>query len=423
MSNALALSAVTAVLQSLLHDAYSSLSSVLGTVAVSAVAPDIVQTSFGTGASSNLQVNVFLHQVTLNAAWRNQCLPSLGPDGVTPLTNPPLALDLHYLLTAYSGADTEAEALLGYAVLLLHLNPVLLRSQIRSALLKVPPATNPLSGVLKTSGLAEQIEMIKITPATLGREEIAWVWTALKADYRPTFAFQVSVVLIRPELPTSPGLPVLSRSISAQAEDSSQFGNPFAQLVAIQLPPGQAAPAQGDTVTVTGTGLGTANGVVLSNVRLGIERPAFAPTTVSSSSITFTVPTDADNLPAGLYSLGVTYIDSSGALQSTNSLPMGVAPKISAAPPVVVHNASGVLVTLSFNPKAQPLQSVSLALGSTGAPAENFTTAVDTLSFQFPPLPAKPYLARLQVDGVDSPVTVNWAATPPVFTGPFVIVT
>ena len=88
--------------------------------------------------------------------------------------------------------------------------------------------------------------MIKITPATLGREELAWLWTALKADYRPTFPFQVSVVLIEPQLPASAALPVLSRNIVAQA-------GPPAQLLSVEPPTGQAAPALGDTVIVTGT--------------------------------------------------------------------------------------------------------------------------------------------------------------------------
>jgi hypothetical protein len=311
------------------------------------------------------------------------------------------------------------------------LNPVLPRSQIRTALSNVPPATNPLSGVLSSSGLAEQIEMIKITPATLGREEMAWIWTALKADYRPSFAFQVSVVLIQPQLPTSPGLPVLSRSISAQGEPSAQFGSQFAQLLAIQLPAGQTAPAQGDAVTVTGTGLGTVIDIALSNQRLGIQYPVFPPTTATASSVSFTVPTDADNLPAGVYSLSVIYTDTSGAQQSSNSLPMGIAPEIlttlttPAAPaPVAVTNASGeVSVTLRCNPLVQPTQSVSLALGSSAVPAQPFTVAANPLSFQFPALSPGPYLARLQVDGVDSPVSMGWTATPPklpIFTGPFV---
>jgi Pvc16 N-terminal domain len=425
MSNALAVSAVTAVLQYLLNGVYSSLSSILGGVTVSAVAPDIVQTNLGTGSNAALQVNVFLHQVTLNQGWRNQWLPSLAADGATPLSNPPLGLDLHYLLTAYAGADTEAEALLGYAVLLLHLNPVLTRDQIRAILNElrlVPLPTNPLSGVLSTSGLAEQIEMIKIVPATLGREELAWIWTALKADYRPTFAFQASVVLIQPALPASPGLPVLSRTVTALPQQPAQFGAQFAQLQAIQLPPGQTSPAQGNTVTVTGTGLGTAMLVVLSSVRMGIQYPPFSPDagTVTATSLSFTVPTDANGLPAGVYSLAIIYTDSGGGQQSTNLLPIGIAPQIVAISALL--NVSGVLINVTCSPNVQDLQTVSLALGSTAVPAQPFTAPAGALSFQFPPLPSKAYLARLQVDGVDSPVTIDTSVTPPVFTAPFVTV-
>jgi len=73
---------------------------------------------------------------------------------------------------------------------MLHENPVLPRSQIGAALNKPcssNPPSNPLAKVLGSSGLANQIEMIKITPTTMGREEMAWIWTALKADYRPHF--------------------------------------------------------------------------------------------------------------------------------------------------------------------------------------------------------------------------------------------
>src|SRR5262250_3673227 len=104
---------------------------------------------------------------------------------------------------------TARQALLGYAVFFLHQNPVLSRSDINSALGALPPSyPAPFATALGHSGLADQVEMIKITPATLGREEMAWLWTALKADYRPTFPFQVSVVLIEPKSPTVSGLPV-----------------------------------------------------------------------------------------------------------------------------------------------------------------------------------------------------------------------
>src|SRR5262249_61615772 len=82
-----------------------------------------------------------------------------------------------------------------------------------NAIAKLPindPA-NPLSTPLGAVGLADQFELLKITPSTVGREEMAWLWTALKADYRPTFPFQVSVVLIEPQNPEIVPLPVLQR--------------------------------------------------------------------------------------------------------------------------------------------------------------------------------------------------------------------
>jgi hypothetical protein len=416
MGNALAISGVTAVLQYFLNIVYNDPLSPLGSVSVSAIAPDIVQTNLGSGGNSQLQVNLFLHQVTHNAAWRNVGLPSAAGDGSTRLNNPPLALDLHYMLTAYASEDTQAEALLGFAILMLHENPVLPRAQINTALTNLP-ATNPLAGALSSSGLADQIEMIKITPAPLGREEMAWIWTALKSDFRPTFAFDVSVVLIQSPLASSFALPVLSRNISAQA------GAP-AQLFEIQAPMGQTSSAPGDTVTVTGQFLAGFNQVALNNPRLGIRYPPFAPSVVTDRSIAFTVPNDPANLPAGVYSLAVLFTNGSGlVLQSSNTLPLALAPTIRAIPaPTAVTNALGTLVTLSCDPQALPNQSASLALGGTAAPAQAFDAPTATLNFQFPTLSPGSYLARLRVDGVESPVAVNWAATPPTFAGPFITV-
>src|ERR1700753_2311001 len=223
MSNALAISGVTAVLQYYLGGVYSGLSALFGgTVTISSQAPDILQNTFSSGGTTQNQVNLFLHQVTHNPAWRNVDLPSLAADGKTQLKNPPLALDLHYLLTAYGSFDWQAEALLGYALLLLHEHPVISRNDVRNALSSVTSIHLPqLATALATSGLADQIEMIKITPATLGREEMAWLWTALKADYRPTFPFQVSVVLIESKQSGVTPLPVLVRDILVQASMNS----------------------------------------------------------------------------------------------------------------------------------------------------------------------------------------------------------
>lgn len=424
MSSPLALSAVTAVLQSLFNTVYNTPTSALGSVLVSAVAPDLVQSGTGTGANTQLRVNLFLHQVTPNGSWRNMGLPSLASDGMTRLQNPPLALDLHYLLTAYATEDTEAEALLGYAILMLHENPILARSEIRNVLTSLP-ASAPLSQALSASGLADQIETIKIAPATLGREEMAWLWTALKADYRPTFPFQVSVVLMQRQFQSTIALPVLSRSFNTQA-------NGTAPSLQVQLPTGETAAVQGDTITVTGgTSLVGAGKIMLSNQRLGIQFTLQNPPTVAGDSITFGVPSDPVNLPSAVYDVSVIFTDGSGkVLLIPHGLP--VSPTILSTPaPAAAANPAGTLVTLSCNPQVRTNQNVTLLMGSNAAPAQAFTAATGTLSFQFTPaLVSGPYVARLQVDEMVSPITVNWnppappggPVPPPTFTGPMVTV-
>jgi hypothetical protein len=413
MSNAAAIAGVTAVLEYLLTNVYSGAK--LGSVSVSAIAPDLVHTTSAGGADSGLQVNLFLHQVTFNAAWRNAGQPSVAPDGTTRLKNPPLALDLHYLLTAYGSIDCEAEALLGFAVQMLHDTPVIPRSQIALGLGSLPNS-NPVAKLLGASGLADQIEMIKITPATLGREELAWLWTALKADYRPTFPFQVSVVLIEPQFPTMTGPPVLSRDIKVQA-------GPSPLLLGAAAPPGQAAAGPGDTVTLSGQALSGANQISLTNQRLGLQYPPFAPTAVSNSTASFKIPNDPANLPAGLYNLSMLFTAAGGKIiQSTNSIPVAIAPTIVTPAPTVVPNAAGLQVTVHCNPEVLPNQTVSFALGQTMAPAQTFDAITAVVTFQFAALPSGSYLARLRVDGVESPVNVNWSVSPPVFTGPWVTV-
>ncbi len=423
MSNALAVAAVSAVLQYYLGNVYTGLSSMFGgQVTLSAKAPDIVQAELGTGSTLQNQVNLFLHQVRENPAWRNVGQPRVAADGKTQLKSPPLALDLHYLLTAYGSNDWQAEALLGYALSMLHENPVMTRDDIRKALGALPSAdpTNPLSSFLKTSGLADQIEMIKITPSTLGQEEMAWLWTALKADYRPTYPFLVSVVLIEAPANVSLAFPVLSRRIKAQAAAPPQ-------ILGIELPKGQVSAAPGDTVTVTGEFLSGASQVSLTNPRLAIQQFAnVSPVTNNvNGALTFVVPNVPLSFPAGIYSLAVLFNDSSGVtVQSTASLPLAVAPVLQTSPPpTVVQSGSSTQITIVCSPSVMAGQSVTLTLNSASASAGPIDAATNTLEFQFTPaLPSGSYLARLTVDGSHSVVSVNWNVHPPVFLGPMVTV-
>ncbi|MCY7324305.1 MAG: Pvc16 family protein [Phormidesmis sp. CAN_BIN36] len=209
MSNALAIGAVTAVIKSLLDNRLNdpSVSSSLGsTVAVTVLAPDLVVSSNGELQEDKL--NLYLYQVTPNIGWRNVGMPTRDDQGDR-VSNPPLAIDLHYLLTAYSKEPFHTEMLLGYGMQLLHEIAVLTRNAIRSALLSLPVT----SQILATAGLADQIEQIKICPQSMNPEEMSRLWSAFQSHYRPTAVYQASVVLIESQRPTKSALPVQQRQV------------------------------------------------------------------------------------------------------------------------------------------------------------------------------------------------------------------
>ena len=133
MSSHLAIASVTYVLKDLLNDGLinQNVSAATGgLVKVTALPPDLLLE--GT-ADKGSKLNLFMYQATPNQGWRNAGLPSRDSRG-NRTANPPLALDLHYLLTAFSSEELHAEILLGYGMLLLHEHPVLTRTAIETAL-------------------------------------------------------------------------------------------------------------------------------------------------------------------------------------------------------------------------------------------------------------------------------------------------
>ena len=198
MSSPLALAAVTATLCDLLNNGLNDNDlAPIGSFSVTAIPPDRIET----GNNEANRLNLFLYQITPNLGWRNAGLPSFDArDPTAQLTNPPLALDLHYMLTAYGAADWAAEILLGYGMELLHEARVLSRADVRKAL----SPDKPISVALippdlqgrKAIDLADQIEQVKITPQYLAADELSRLWTAMQARYRPTMIYQACTVLI-----------------------------------------------------------------------------------------------------------------------------------------------------------------------------------------------------------------------------------
>jgi hypothetical protein len=257
MANALALASVTAVLKDLLNDGLINRNvDALFNFQVTAQPPD--RLSAGTGGEPVNRLNLFLYRVTPNTGWTNQRLPSRSASGER-VANPYLALDLHYLLSAFATDDLNAEVLLGFGMQVLHETPVLDRDAIRAAL----GAGGPVSGgllpppfqQLSPADLADQFEQIRIAPYYVSLDEVSKLWAALNTPLRMSALYQASVVLIESEASTRTSLPVLGRGVFVR-----QLRRPtIARL--LSQGPGDPAPARsrqivhGDEIVLEGTGL------------------------------------------------------------------------------------------------------------------------------------------------------------------------
>ena len=197
MTSALALASVTAVLKDLLENGLARAgvtSKIGGDTSVSALPPDRVSA----GSDEKAQLNLYLYAVTANTRM-NTRMPSDRDPSATNAR--PLALDLHYLLTAYGAQDFQTEILLGHALQLMHETPVLDRERIRRTIdmlshtkdrRVVPPALASLA----TSDIADRVDRLEIAPEFLGSEEMSRLWSALQAKYRPSATYKVSTVVI-----------------------------------------------------------------------------------------------------------------------------------------------------------------------------------------------------------------------------------
>lgn len=430
MTTALGIAAVTAVLRDRLNDGVvdHDVSALTGsTVSVTALAPDRVLTADGTESS---QLNVFLYQVTPNTGWRNEGLPSRDATGRHRLSNAPLALDLHYLITAYGSEPLHREILLGHAMQLMHEYPVLTREMIRTALNPSPDVGSDLPPALRAladCGLADQVESLKISPQFLSSEELSKLWTATQSHYRPSAAYQVSVVLIEAQQSTRPTLPVLTRGsrdpVSGRERGVVVIPSLVPPLPTIEavLPDGlQPVIRLGENTRLSGHHLdGTGRTVRLQNERLGVDRTIAASGASAGDTMDFVVPTaSAADFPVGVYDITARLVmPSETSARDSNRLAAVIAPNITVLPlaPVPIDGNGDATFTVQFTPALRAGQTMSLLMGKTEILPEAFAAPTTSLSFiaRDVAVGASPVL-RLRIDGVDSPI-VDRSVTPPVF--------
>lgn len=421
MSSPLAIAAVTAALKDLLNDGLMNHDlSPVGSFSVTALPPDRIVT----GQNEPNQLNLFLYQVTPNLGWRNAGLPSRDATGVR-LSAAPLALDLHYMLTAYGTQDLNAEILLGYAMQLLHETPVLTRAQLRTVLAATSPVTGAILpgpfGTLSALDLADQVELIKITPVFLSTEDLSKMWTAMQARYRPTMAYMASVVLIEVTNGGRAAPPVLQRG--KDDTGATAIASAFPTLSSVRPKVSELLPAMrlGDDLLIKGSQLDDPGSiqVMLENTKAGLTQQ-LAPTSVDSpKEMTVHLPGLADDANAinqwaiGLYSVSLLVSRPNLPVSTTNAVPIVLSPLITVAPLDAVPG--DIALTVTCTPRLLPEQETHtrLIFGSRTIQPDSITTPLDilqpsTLTFTVPAVLEGEYLVRLRVEGIDSlPVTIT----------------
>jgi len=347
------------------------------------------------------RVNLFLYRVAENGFLKNQDIPGTGHPA--DFGNPPLSLDLHYLLTAYGDRkddESEAQEVLGDAMRVLHEYPVVTR--------KVRLRRDPDQAVLDPS-LQGELERIKLLLDPIGLEDLSKVWTALALPYRLSAAYKVSVVQIESRAPRRQALPVLDlprgeaprlHVVPYERPEISHLSPMFAQV--------------GDILLVQGTSLTSARRVQLGEIGIPV-RP------LSDGRIEAAIPDD-EQLRAGPATVEI--VTEVPDLRQTgfrsNAASLMVVPTIRSIAPV--FGGPGTRVELEFAPPFRRADRGFLFVGDHGIRAHLPTGVESTRKLEFvipDPLdqriPPGTYPLRLRINGAESrfgteetPATPRW---------------
>ena len=419
MSNHLAIAMATETLRQIIDNAAST--AVAGANAVAA-RPDSGVAPVGP------QVRLFLYQVTPNANWRGDDLPTRRGDGAI-LQRPQVALDLHYLLTFYGDeTDFQPQRLLGSVAGVLHSRPVLSRDLINDIHNSLQQS-NPGHELLK-SDLANQIDQVRVTPSPLNLEELSKLWSVFfQTTYELSVAYQASVVLIETrDIPSIP-LPVKQYGLYVIPFPQPTIDNVIAAT-------GEYDPIQAGTkIVIKGNRL---KGDI-TNLSISGHDFTASITELLSDKITVQLPTTLPTkMRVGIHSVRITHQLQLGQPATphkgfeSNVVAFVLRPKLSPVPTLVGVPVSKVIdgvtfhegtVRVNFNPTIGIDQQVVLLLNekTSSSPAQSYsfvtpknngitaTGVIETnvIDFNFEKVMPGDYLLRVQVDGAESPLEQN----------------
>ena len=128
------------------------------------------------------RVNLYLYQVQENPDTKNQRWITRA-DGKQQY--PPLALNLHYLLTPYASDPLSAHDVLTSAVKALYEKSIIRGADLRDS-------------------LRLSVEQLAVVLCPLGLEDLTRIWNALQKPYRLSVAYEVRIVLVESDLQVTP---------------------------------------------------------------------------------------------------------------------------------------------------------------------------------------------------------------------------
>jgi uncharacterized protein DUF4255/IPT/TIG domain-containing protein len=232
MSTYKAIRAVSSTLHDLLANEMED-----GPISVTLLPPDIAPTT-----ATGKRINLYLYLITENQFLKNQEIPGQGYPGA--YGNPPLSLNLHYLMTGFSDTDAGddrdlfAQETLGDAMRVMHDFAIITHAS---------PYLDPV--------LQHDFELVKISLQPASLEEFAKIWTALpQANFRCSVAYNVTVVQIESERPRRLAAPVLTRRVHLTLMNRPEIESVYRTPALPGDPIGDARAAVGQSLTITGSG-------------------------------------------------------------------------------------------------------------------------------------------------------------------------
>jgi hypothetical protein len=340
--------------------------------------------------AGNSPLNLFLYQIALSSAWRNQDLPTSKSSGQPARLLLPLIL--HYLVSACEEDQKKAHEKLGKAMLSFHDTP-------------------HLSGFTANSGIKNQADPIRVTVQVLNIDEMSKLWSSFQTAYRPSVAYEVGVVLIESDSASPAPLPVLRRGDENSGWDSSAQFPPTLNTVRFRTAY-QPGVRLGETLTLMGQNLKPAGDirVVFRHPRLEMPR-IVEPDRIDSQEIRVTIPDSANQWPAGVYLTCVqNTVGPAGNKRtySSNIVPIALLPEV-VVPDIglrAVHLLNQRSLIVPCRPHLQPGQSVQVLIGSVEIETVEVGNPAKPVAKWLRPdvnFPAQEHpLARLRIDGVDS---------------------